>query len=520
MLRAALGGCDFDVDENEALILGGGAEACVGTVRSVVSRRVDEIAAWKASLQSRRERREQRKKARERALHGLIEAGLGRVALSKVVLESRLRRQRSASDKRLQELICECVGEHAKTQLKIKAETAANKARIDDEARTLDLDSKWALYLASLSRKGTLRVSKAWVENGRLARRVDGASKWPCVIKFKTVMPSHMIVTNEAIAWLDPFVAFATAFVYCRGRGRPGVRVGTTFYRAARVEDLNQPLYCLLGSKLKRLDDVAVSELKAAYLGEDSIAQPSPPEDCEFTVVAKRLVILTEPSSVTEHTAHVVCDWRACVASPRANRRCAWHTALKNFLDAREASRFLSKKSPLLSELADGKLAATVQIFCERAAAEPVGRAVALPRWTKWRDPRELTEAANKLKRSVDISEAVAALEKAALMELEANGVPRTALTAIRKEHARLLDAHRQFLEPKQARERDERLELDFAKSKLALLRQHDDDPPIVVEPQAASRPTPTKRGCAARGPRFVSPYATAPLRSGRSLIK
>jgi len=155
------------------------------------------------------------------------------------------------------------------------------------------------------------------------------------------------------------------------------------------------------------------------------------------------------------------CRWRSCLrhasAHPAPRSLCVHHAHLKQFLDARapkgkpsETGRFLPKRPPatkrtsppttsddlallkaassLLQELVSGKLAATIDAFCQRAcgdSSDRLWREHSLgnepsppPSWSQWAnaDPRAAMEVA------VHKSEAHAALlnsERAATVELE-----------------------------------------------------------------------------------------------------
>mmetsp|Transcript_13153 Transcript_13153/g.45530 ORF Transcript_13153/g.45530 Transcript_13153/m.45530 type:complete len:1047 (-) Transcript_13153:53-3193(-) len=227
------------------------------------------------------------------------------------------------------------------------------------------------------------------------------------------------------------------------------------------------------------------------------------------------------------------CQWRACAkrtattsAKRSARRLCAWHCELKAFLDARadkasEAHRFVPKPrefhcanpddeaaaikraSPLLVELANGKLGATVRVFCRRAAAEASELhggnaspgaspgapqdASSWPQWAKWCDGAAVERHKAQLARGVEFAEQVIAAERSATRELralrDAGVFPQRALHAIRREHLRLereRDGAASAPQPAFASEAgaadasaasDEQLELEFARRKLALLR-------------------------------------------------
>ena len=395
-----------------------------------------------------------------------------------------------------------------------------------------------------------------------------------------------------------------------------------------------------------------------------------------------------------------VCQWRACVCArapaparnddapspPGARRKkkkraprplCAWHQALKAHLDAAaarankpsDAARFLPRAatakvklihaqlskqgarapaadyaeaaaikgaSPLLTELANGKLGATVRVFCRRAANESAERHGAAKKaapkppsaaggarpaqsrrpttagsrrpatgdarrgargdpaddgdadsdgavgpgarraeaadggaaarlaadrrgavdWAKWDDPEVLRNARRALAASLERLDKVAAAERAATRELshrrESGDFPATALLSIRREHARLErerdelrdggnDARDAPPDAAPARVRDEKLEVEFARRKLQLLKADraaphagdgdarpsrpgsaraarapapDDDAPERDAAYDDDRRPPSGPGKARAGAkpakaRFVSPYAT-----------
>ena len=210
-----------------------------------------------------------------------------------------------------------------------------------------------------------------------------------------------------------------------------------------------------------------------------------------------------------------LCDWRACSLPATVTMEkktvglCCWHAELKTFLDSttagkKESLRYLRAKktggkkvmkkdsseepSPLLVELANGKLAKTVRLFCKRAAQESATpESDDVPRWLRWRDAKDLSEARTALDRSLQVAETVAALEHNSALELaklrDAGIFPDRALELIKKEHARL-DKERQ----PPSRARDERLELEFARTKLNLLRAaHNDVGPVQVQRPASA---------------------------------
>ena len=197
-----------------------------------------------------------------------------------------------------------------------------------------------------------------------------------------------------------------------------------------------------------------------------------------------------------------LCRWRSCLShstnSPAPKYLCSHHTNLKALLDNRigkasssESSRFLPKKPPtitrsihgstnsdlemikaassLLQELLNGKLASTIQSFCQRAARESSDRfwlkqSKCLPAstasWSRWADSDKLEAAFKALENDMRAARNVLEAECATTMELKQlenmDIYPTAELTLIRKE-ARSLD--------------NEIDEVDFCRHKLALLR-------------------------------------------------
>ena len=238
---------------------------------------------------------------------------------------------------------------------------------------------------------------------------------------------------------------------------------------------------------------------------------------------------------------------------------CAWHRSLKRHLDdgaqaagrASDALRFVprakaareaqeavraSKKStygdqdaaeaaairgasPLLVELANGKLGQTVRVFCRRAAAESAERRARKAGdrpgvgWARWDDARALSSARRDVAASLDRLDRVCVAERAATSELAARRAagqfPADALVAIKREHARL-DAERAQGEADAAA--DERLELDFARRKVALLKS--DRGENAQQPGAAAAAADILASTAGRGDRSPEEqYLASPLR-------
>ena len=264
-----------------------------------------------------------------------------------------------------------------------------------------------------------------------------------------------------------------------------------------------------------------------------------------------------------------VCQWRSCSCAAKMRRDpakkspprplCAWHHALKRHLDdgaqaagrASDALRFVprakaareaqeavraSKKStygdqdaaeaaairgasPLLVELANGKLGQTVRVFCRRAAAESAERRARKTGdrpgvgWARWDDARALSSARRDVAASLDRLDRVCVAERAATSELAARRAagqfPADALVAIKREHARL-DAERAQGEADAAA--DERLELEFARRKVALLKS--DRGENAQQPGAAAAAADILAATAGRGDRSPEEqYLASPIR-------
>jgi len=157
------------------------------------------------------------------------------------------------------------------------------------------------------------------------------------------------------------------------------------------------------------------------------------------------------------------CRWRSCLARatahPSPRYLCAAHSHLKEWLDGRagkasESSRFLPKRtagnaarspeptleddllairsaSSLLIELGNGKLASTIQSFCQRAAAESSDRHMLAqanrepppPPWARWSghgSGHDLAAALGAIECDRLEAEAALAAERAATGELAA----------------------------------------------------------------------------------------------------
>jgi hypothetical protein len=320
---------------------------------------------------------------------------------------------------------------------------------------------------------------------------------------------------------------------------------------------------------------------------------------------SSRVAPMIEEDEEEDDVLGPVCQWRSCSCAARSSRRvvgkkqpnrplCAWHRSLKRHLDdgaqaagrASDALRFVprakaareaaeavraSKKSnygdqdaaeaaairgasPLLVELANGKLGQTVRVFCRRAAAESAERKSRRKDkedkgegWARWDDARALSAARRDVAASLDRLDRVCAAERAATGELAARRAagqfPADALVQIKREHARL-DQER--LEGDQDQAADERLELEFARRKVALLKadtgaqrpqvsvaaaadilaatagRGDRSPdelmasPILEEPTDTGYGAPRRRAMASTARRaaaklrFVSPYSSA----------
>ncbi|CAB1118583.1 unnamed protein product [Ectocarpus sp. CCAP 1310/34] len=102
--------------------------------------------------------------------------------------------------------------------------------------------------------------------------------------------------------------------------------------------------------------------------------------------------------------------------------------------------------SPLLAELLNGKLGATIAMFCRRAAAE--ARA---PRRRGWADPEEAKAADRKLEADTRWAEKVLLAEKEVTLELRRLSnlevYPAAELAHIRREHRALATEWQQVWE-------------------------------------------------------------------------
>lgn len=176
------------------------------------------------------------------------------------------------------------------------------------------------------------------------------------------------------------------------------------------------------------------------------------------------------------------CRWRSCLshasALPAPRSLCAHHSQLKQFLDVRttkggpsETSRFLPKRPPvqlacppttaddlamlkaassLLQELVEGKLASTIDAFCQRACGdasdrqwrERAGAAPSPPSWLRRAHAGPTSSALAAIDREWDTHTALLAAERAATHELDrlaALGVyPTAELALIRRDASAL----------------------------------------------------------------------------------
>ena len=225
-----------------------------------------------------------------------------------------------------------------------------------------------------------------------------------------------------------------------------------------------------------------------------------------------------------------VCQWRSCSCAARVSRRvvgkkqpnrplCAWHRSLKRHLDdgaqaagrASDALRFVPR-AKAAREAAEAvrslqkielwrpgrgrgrgdqrRVASTCRIVERETGPDGArllsarGGGVAERKsrrkdkedkgegWARWDDARALSAARRDVAASLDRLDRVCAAERAATGELAARRAagqfPADALVQIKREHARL-DQER--LEGDQDQAADERLELEFARRKVALLK-------------------------------------------------